>query len=141
MSRTASTVLLSVVSFFLASAAAFASDERDEAQSAALQWLNYLDAGEYDRAWEEAAELFKSEVTTEQWRTAANNVRSPLGNLIARTFRSARQTARIPGFPQADYFVMVYYSRFEGRPDAEETVTMMNDDGQWRAVGYFIGNR
>jgi hypothetical protein len=138
MRRIADTVLLSVISLFFVSTAVYASEGQDEARSAALQWLAHMDAGEYDRAWEEAAELFKSELAPEVWQTAATNVRSPLGALVARSYRSARHTTRVPGFPQAEYFVIVYFSRFEGRPDAEETVTMMNDDGDWRAVNYYI---
>jgi hypothetical protein len=101
--------------------------------------LAYLYSGEYDRAWEEGAELFRSEVTIDMWRTAATNVRAPLGELVTRSYRSARQTSTVPGYPRGDYFVIVYISRFAQRSDnAEETVTMMNDGGQWRAVGYFI---
>jgi hypothetical protein len=138
MSRTVITVLSCVLSFVLVHAVAHASDEVDEARAAALQWLSHVDASDYDSSWREAAELFRSEVSPEMWRTAATNVRSPLGDLVVRTYRSARHATSMPGFPQGEYFVIVYISRFADRPDAEETVTVMNDDGQWRVVSYFV---
>jgi hypothetical protein len=138
MSRTVVTALSCVLSFGLVHPVAYASEEVDEARAAALQWLSHVDAGDYDSSWSDAAELFRSEVSPEMWRTAATNVRSPLGDLVVRTYRSARHATRLPGYPQGDYFVIVYISRFADRPDAEETVTMMNDDGQWRMVSYFV---
>jgi hypothetical protein len=138
MRRAVITVLSCVLSFVLLQPMAYASDDADEARAAALQWLSHVDAGDFDSSWGEAAELFQSEVSPEMWRTAATNVRSPLGDLVVRTFRSARHATSMPGYPQGEYFVIVYISRFSDRPNAEETVTMMNDDGQWRVVSYFV---
>ncbi len=138
MSRIARSVLaVFVLSFFLV-ATAYADDDRDAARAAALNWLSHVDSGDYDNAWSAAAEFFRSNVTEGQWRTAANNVRSPLGDLVSRVFDSARHSARLPGFPQGDYYVVLFHSRFEDRGTASETVTVMNDNGEWRAVGYYI---
>lgn len=138
MSRIARSALtVFVLSFFLI-ATAYADDDRDAARAAALQWLSQVDSGDYDGAWSASAEFFRSNVTERQWRTAANNVRSPLGDLVSRAFDSARHSTRLPGYPQADYFVVLFHSRFEDRGTASETVTVMNDNGEWRAVGYYI---
>ena len=37
------------------------------AQAAGEKWLGLLDRGEYAKAWEECAQLFRQRVTREQW--------------------------------------------------------------------------
>jgi hypothetical protein len=109
------------------------------ALSAAQKWLALVDAGKYAESWNEAAELFKNAVSSQQWEQAARVARKPLGNLIDRQFRSSTYQSTLPGAPDGEYVVIQFEASFENKRAAVETVTpMLDQDGAWRVAGYFI---
>ncbi len=125
-------------SFLIATNAHAVADDRDGAVAAAQQWLSQVDSGDIEGSWNAAGEALKAAVTLNEWRNAANNIRSPLGDHVARAFNSARHTNTIPGRPRADYFVVVFNSRYSEGGSTNETVTVVDEDGTWRVVGYYI---
>ena len=125
----------------LLAAAALSAEEAPEraATKAASDWLALVDAGRYGASWNEAASLFKQQVTAEQWKTALTNVRQPLGALQSRKLVSARYTKSVPGAPDGEYVVIAFETVFENKKAAVETITPMKEkDGSWRVSGYFI---
>ena len=111
----------------------------DSALRAAESWLALVDAGEYDRSWEEAASLFRNAVTKEQWVNSLGGVRKPLGRTLSRTVLSRTLTLSLPGVPDGEYVVIQYRTSYKGKREAVETVTPMKDkDGSWRVSGYYI---
>ena len=129
--------LLSLASF--ATVGAVDSDPTAEATTASREWLSVVDAGQYGQSWDEAAALFKHNITKSQWERAVGAVREQLGALKTREIESAQPAHRLPGVPDGDYVVIVYRSSFAAVPAATETVTPMRDaDGHWRVAGYRI---
>jgi hypothetical protein len=111
----------------------------DLAQAAADAWLDLTDAGDAAASWDEAAELFKSAVTKEQWMQALAGVRPPLGKVVSRKVVSRQHSRQAPGAPDGEYVVIRYETRFEKKADAVETVTpTLDPDRVWRVSGYFI---
>lgn len=109
------------------------------AEAAAAQWLALVDAGNYAASWNQAAQLFKTKVSKEQWSQIAKSARGPLGKLNSRTLKSSTYTTTLPGAPDGEYVVIQYDSSFEHKKSAVETVTpMLDKDGHWRVSGYFI---
>ncbi len=123
---------------FFATNAHAVADDRDGAVAAAQQWLSQVDSGDIEGSWNAAGEALKEAVTLNEWRNAATNIRTPLGDQVARTFNSARHTNVIPGRPRADYFVIVFNSRYSESGSANETVTVVDENGTWRVVGYYV---
>lgn len=110
-----------------------------KAVDAAKGWLEMLDKGQYDESWNNAASLFKKAVTKGQWKTSAETVRNPLGDLISREMLSQNYTRQVPGGPDGEYVIIQFKASFANKKDAIETVTpMLDSDGQWRVSGYFI---
>ena len=110
-----------------------------EAQKAAESWLSLIDSGEYSESWNEAAQIFKQKVSLQQWNSALESVRIPLGKLKSRRLKTATCTETLPGAPDGKYVVIQYETTFDKKKSAIETVTpMMEKDGQWRVSGYFI---
>lgn len=102
-------------------------------------WLQLVDAGEYDKSWDEAAAYFKTAVPKEQWQNTIEAVRKPLGNVMTRSVKSAKYSTSLPGAPDGEYVVIQYEASFENKKSAIETVTPMKDnDGKWRVSGYYI---
>ncbi|MGD0986673.1 MAG: DUF4019 domain-containing protein [Candidatus Sulfotelmatobacter sp.] len=109
------------------------------AVQSAESWLALVDAGKSDESWQEAAQLFKTAVTKEDWRKALHGSREPLGKLLSRKLKGATYKTSLPGAPDGEYVVIQYDSSFEHKQAAVETVTpMLDKDGKWRVSGYHI---
>ena len=135
-----SIVLVVLSALAIPSSRATAQTETGQlAQQSAEKWLALIDSGEYGESWQEAAELFKSRVTKDQWQDALKTTRLPLGKLQSRKVKSTTETKTLPGAPDGQYVVIRYDSSFEQKQSAIETVAaMMGKDGAWRISGYFI---
>ena len=107
------------------------------AMSAALKWLQVVDAKNYAESLQMSGSVFRNQLTTEQWTQAASTARSSLGKVKERRFSSANEAKNLPKAPPGDYVVMQTQAKFEQR-SAIETITVVLEDGQWRVVGYFI---
>jgi hypothetical protein len=116
-----------------------AKDEPDPAVDAARAWLALVDAGKYDESWEAAGAFFRAAVTKEQWSQALGGVRTPLGAVSSRKVSSRVEETSLPGAPDGKYVVMQLDASFAHKAKAVETVTtVLETDGHWRVVGYFI---
>jgi len=135
------TRLVSVLLFAVLFAVSAAAQGKSEqvAQQSADAWLALVDSGKYAQNWDEAAQLFKSAVTKDQWQNALHATRDPLGKLVSRKVKSATYTKTLPGAPDGEYVVIQYETSFEHKQSAVETVTpMLDKDGKWRVSGYYI---
>ncbi len=128
-------LLLVMIGF---STPAWADEKQQQAEQAAELWLSQLDAGEYQATWENAASLFKGQITAAQWRQAASAARQPLGVLITRKLINGTYATSLPGAPDGEYVVLQFQTAFANKAQAIETVTPMLDRGEWRVSGYFV---
>jgi Protein of unknown function (DUF4019) len=119
-------------------ASALAADTTAQATDSAKAWLALVDAGNYAQSWSETCTLFQNHITQAQWVTAAKAAREPLGTVISRAVTTATSANALPGAPDGQYMVIQFHSKFANKAEAVETVTMMMDDGRWKAAGYFI---
>jgi len=134
-----STTVLAMAILLIGLCVSSAETQTSAAETAAAQWLAQVDAGNYAASWSEAAQLFKTKVSKEQWSQMAESTRGPLGKLNSRALKSSTYTTTLPGAPDGQYVVIQYDSSFEHKKSAVETVTpMLDKDGQWRVSGYFI---
>lgn len=106
---------------------------------AAEKWLSLIDFGNIDESWNQSAELFKANVSLENWKSSLKIVQDSLGKVLSRTLKSKQYAQELPGAPDGDYFVIQFETVFENKKNAVETVTPMKDkDGEWRVSGYFV---
>ena len=108
------------------------------AQAAGEKWLGLLDRGEYAKAWEECAPLFRQRVTREQWVDSLPSTRAPFGAVKSRNVEAAGYRTSLPGVPDGQYVTVRYRTNFEKKDGAEEVITLAFDDGVWRPTGYSI---
>jgi hypothetical protein len=131
----------SLLTFVLAMCLAVPAQQKPEqlAQPSAKSWLALVDSGNYGESWDEAAAVFKADVTSEQWQRALRATRDPLGKTLSRKLKSAHYTKTLPGAPDGEYAVIQYDSSFEHKQSAVERVTpTLDKDGKWRVSGYYI---
>ena len=102
-------------------------------------WLKLVDNKEYGESYEQAAIIFKTAVTKENWQQSLNGILPSYGKIISRKLISATYKTSLPGAPDGEYFVITYMTSFEKKEDSLETVAPMKDyDGVWRVSGYYI---
>ncbi|GEM_PF-651199 len=113
--------------------------DSSEAVKSALSWLELVDSERYAQSWDAAASFSQGAVTKDQWITAIQSIRKPLGKPISREVISKTPTKQVPGAPDGDYVIIQLKTSFENKREAVETITPMLDlDGKWRVSGYFI---
>ena len=117
-----------------------------EALNAAETWLVRIDRQQYADAWTAAAEPFRTSVTRQAFVDGAPKLRKGLGKVTGRTGEKlayvgappdpSDPTAAVkPGMKIAIHF----NTRFAGDRKATEEVTMLlESDGVWRPVGYYL---
>jgi hypothetical protein len=116
-----------------------AAEPADDAVAAGKAWLADVDAGRYEESWERAGATLRQAVTREQWKQAANGSRAPMGEVKSRELASRQEATTLPGAPDGQYVVMQFETAFAHKAAAVETVTtVLEADGKWRVVGYFI---
>ncbi len=114
-------------------------EKRGAAIEAARAWLALVDAGDYQRSWQEAAGLFRRQVAQETWVSEISRLRPRFGEVVKRSLQSAKYMTSAPGMPAGEYVLIVFKTSFASKKTAAETLTPMRDpDGNWRVAGYFI---
>ena len=130
---------LLLLGLILVSMNVYASDAKvRDADQAAGKWLALIDGRQYQDSWEQAASLFKQQVSTDNWRQSISAARQPLGAMISRKLVSATYATSLPGAPDGEYVVLQYQTRFKYKKSAIETVTPMLDNKRWRVSGYYV---
>ncbi|MFN2349956.1 MAG: DUF4019 domain-containing protein [Thioalkalivibrio sp.] len=101
-------------------------------------WLAMVDANDHQGSWEATGELFKGEVSAEEWGEAMAAVREEMGAVTQRLLRDLTRESVMPGAPEGEYVLMEYGSTFEKQGRGAELVVCMKEEGEWRVVGYFV---
>ena len=117
---------------------ALAAAPESQAQAKGEAWLTLLDNAKYGESWSESSSLFRSHVDQQKWSQMVGAVRGPLGAKISRKLKSITFAKTLPGVPDGSYGVMIFDASFANKASATETLTMMDEAGEWRAAGYFI---
>jgi hypothetical protein len=111
----------------------------EDALAAAQGWLELIDRGDADASYDRAASLFRSAVSSEQWRSSLAAAQGPLGRPLSRSLKSSRYAEELPGAPDGRYYVIEYETTFEKKRSGTETVVpVLDEDGVWRVSGYFV---
>jgi hypothetical protein len=114
-------------------------EAKDEARTAAREWLARLDAQDYDETWKTAGELLKAAVGQEEWSAKLSVTLGPLGKVDSRGVRSSEYSTTMPGAPDGEYVVVKFDTSFENKQTAQETMVLKREpDGAWKVSGSFI---
>lgn len=108
------------------------------AQSDARRWLALVDSGKWSESRDQAASMFKTQVTAEKWTALVEPIREKLGQQLSRTLKSAQRASTLPGAPDGDYVILQFTTGFAAMKDTTETVIMTREGDDWKVAGYFI---
>lgn len=118
------------------------ADPKAAAIASAGSWLGEIDAGNYGQSWKDASQFFQTHVSSDNWVSALERTRKPLGKCNQRTLASAvLQTDPMNNnqVTKGEFVLCQYETSFENLKHAVESVAVMKaTDGSWKATGYFI---
>jgi DNA-binding CsgD family transcriptional regulator len=104
------------------------------ATKATRAWLALVDAGKWRESFAGTAKSFQTNNTYEMWRDASVGGRVPLGRVLSRRLVSDEQ---IPAPPHGNQLVR-FKTHFANKANATETLTLVQEEGVWKIVGYII---
>jgi hypothetical protein len=115
-----------------------AHSHTDEAEAAVLAWLEAIDSGQFEQAWETSSSILQVPLSSNMLARTINAARRDFGAVESRRrVRVIRETS-MPGAPIGDYAVFTFQTRFENKPQITETITPHLEEGAWRVSGYYI---
>lgn len=109
------------------------------ATEAAQAWLKLLDAGEYEKSWNQVGGYMRQTTEKAQFLDSLRKLRIALGETVSRKLLSAQFTTSLPAAPDGQYVILQFTAERSLKKNGVETVVpMLDTDGVWRVSGYNV---
>src|SRR5205814_3464205 len=109
------------------------------AQTALDTAIEDIDAGRYDKLYQEAADEWRAQSSVEDSKATFQKLRDRLGNARTRTQATAREEQTSTG-PVAGHSVTVIYQTTFDRGEGIETFTIVDRSGRWALAKYYVSS-
>ena len=96
-------------------------------------------AERYEKVYEDAAELFRQDVSLEQSVATFKTLRSKLGVVESRTLQSATEQQNSGGPLKGRVYIVTYRTKFQNA-EAMENFTLVARDGRWLLARYLVNS-
>jgi|ERR1044071_9135631 hypothetical protein len=110
----------------------------NEARTAALDWLQLVDAGDYAQAYKEESARLRTSTTKGQFLRSMEGRRAPFGRVLSRKFIGAAFSHKLTGSPDGRYESILFRTSFQHKALAAERVILTQEARQWRVVDYRV---
>ena len=117
------------------------------AQTVIDRSIDDIDAGRYEKLYQEAADEWRNESTLDQSKATFQKLRDKLGNVRTRDLQSTREEQTSTAPIRGHSVVVIYKSTFDrttGNPPQPirgmETFTLLEHGGQWYLARYFVNS-
>jgi hypothetical protein len=107
-------------------------------RSVAENWLEMLDDGDYEEAFEHESIRFRIAGTQRQFVRYMQGRRAPFGHVASRKFIGAAAMKKLVGLPDGLYQSVLFKSVFENKAVAAERVILAKEAGRWQVIDYRI---
>ncbi len=97
-----------------------------------------IDAGRYDKVYDEASDEWKRQ-SVDQSKSTMQTVRDKLGRARTRDLQTAREEQTSTG-PVAGHSVTVIYQTAFDRGEGIETFTLIEHGGRWALAKYYVSS-
>jgi len=108
-----------------------------DAQSVLDTALEDIDAGRYDKVYQEAAEEWRNQVTQDESRAKLQTLRDSMGKVRTRTLHSAREEQTSTA-PVAGHSLTAFYQTVFERASGMEAVVLVEHGGHWYLAKYYV---
>src|SRR2546423_8241394 len=109
------------------------------AQTALQTAIEDIDAGRYDKLYQEASDEWRNQSSSEESKATLQRMREKLGNARTRTQQTAREEQTSPA-PVAGHSVTVIYQTTFDRAEGIETFTVIEHGGRWALAKYYVSS-
>jgi hypothetical protein len=109
------------------------------AQTALQTAIDDIDAGRYDKLYQEASDEWRSQSSAEESNATLQKMRDKLGHARTRTQQTAREEQTSTA-PVAGHSVSVIYQTTFDRGEGIETFTLIEHGGQWALAKYYVSS-
>jgi hypothetical protein len=109
------------------------------AQTALDAAIEDIDAGRYDKLYQEAADQWRNQATLDESKATFQKLRDKLGNARTRTLQTAREEQTSTA-PIAGHSVTAIYQTTFDRGEGMETFTLVEHGGQWYLAKYYVSS-
>ncbi len=135
------TIVITVVALLVAScnASIRRSGIPAGAQAAVDASIEDIDAGRYDKLYQEASDEWRNQSTLDQSRATFQTLHDRLGNARTRSLQSAREEQTSTA-PIAGHSVTVAYQTTFDRGEGMETFTLIEHGGRWALAKYYVSS-
>jgi hypothetical protein len=130
--------LISIIAILLLVLSTHAYSQIDAAEAAALAWLEAIDSGEFEQAWETSSTLLQVPLSPSMLARTIGAARRDFGAVQSRRRVRVISETSMPGAPRGDLKVFTFQTRFENKPQITETITPHLDGDAWRVSGYYV---
>ena len=96
-----------------------------------------IDAGNYDKLYQEAADEWRSQVTLEESKVKLIQMREAMGKVRTRTLQSAREEQTSTA-PVAGHSLTVFYQTTFERGAGMEAFVLVEHGGRWYLAKYYV---
>jgi hypothetical protein len=110
----------------------------DTTRAIAQRWLQMLDEGDYEEAFEHESIRFRIAGTQKQFVRYMQGRRAPFGRVESRKFIGAAHMKKLVGLPDGIYESVLFKSTFENKSVAAERVILAKEAGRWQVIDYRI---
>jgi len=112
---------------------------RNEAVSAARDWLVLLDKHDVKQLYTTSGKRFREGISEEKWSQVAESGRQQFGAVKSRTLVGAESPPETPNRPKGEFMTVMFRADFDKRGVGNESLTLeREDDGKWRVIGYLM---
>ena len=109
------------------------------AQAALQEAIDDIDAGRYDKLYNDAASEWRSQSSAADSQATLQMMNAKLGKARTRTQETAREEQTSTA-PVAGHSVTVIYQTTFDRGEGIETFTLIEHDGHWALAKYYVSS-
>jgi hypothetical protein len=114
--------------------------ERQAVIHSAKRWLRLVDAGKYNESFAAASDLFRENLTAEEWEADQASTRRQLGAVITRD-----QNIDLQAFAAKDgkgtIICTLWITTTFQKMAAGERLRMVKESGEWKVAHYTVSSR
>lgn len=96
-----------------------------------------IDAGNYDKIYQEAADEWRNQASLEDSRAKMQQLRDAMGKVRARTLQTAREEQTSTA-PVAGHSLTAFYQTKFDRGEGMEAFVLIEHGGRWYLAKYYV---
>lgn len=110
---------------------------KEAARAAAASWLEEIDNGNFDDAWEAAASVFQARVSEDAWEEEGRRLRDSVQTGTNRTATMVKYRDALRQAEDGPVVILKYRSAL-GETIIQETVVTIRENTSWKVAGYQV---